>query len=142
MLEASQEIVKEIAQMPTKHSWAQPLMMLDSEVADEAEEMVIEWIEEEMERTIPDVSYMAVRLVRTVWLHLLEREAIEAYQAANPSPWGHITIVWDVEDAVAVAAADHPYRLPEKDLEDAKKFLEKMEKGEAKPDVEHILSCF
>ncbi len=91
------------------------------------------WIDREMRRTIPGVSDLAIRMVRAVWLHLLEREAIAEYQERFPSPWRRVTVVLDARDAVETAAGDHPWGVAPKDKADALEFLQRMETGKARP---------
>jgi hypothetical protein len=133
MLEINHERVQAIANMPTKHSWAADLMKLEPYEADLAEDRVCKWITETMQIMYPETDY-AERIVRTMWLHRMEKEAISAYLQEHPWLYGIVPEVMDAEEAVYVGAADLLGVASEEDEEAAKAFLELMDKGYLKPD--------
>ena len=137
MLEINHEYVQEIAQMPTNHSWAVELMKLPVEKADKAEGKVLDWIEEKVQELYPEAD-QAERLVRTVWLNLLENEAIEMWADKNPAKARYVPIILGPSQGVMYAEAEMMYA-EQRDKEIAKEFLERMMTGELKPDLEKLM---
>jgi hypothetical protein len=134
MLEINSERVQAIAQMATEHSWAAELMKLEPREADAAEEKVCRWISSKMGAMYPE-SDQAERVVRMMWLHVMEMKAISAYLQEHPGLYGVIPEVFDVEEAVWVAESELNYSLSEEDKEAAKEFLTLMQLGVLKPEL-------
>lgn len=133
MLGIFHEAVQEIAQMPTRHSWAKELMMLGPWQADSAEEQVERWIRETVSRMYPETT-TAERIVRTIWLNYMEREAIEAYRETHSWLCQAVPEVTNERDAVGIAAWEIMVGVTEEDEEAAKEFLLLMEEEKVKPD--------
>jgi hypothetical protein len=137
MLEISHDLVQEIAKRPTKHSWAQKLMELPEDKADRAEARMDKWIARTMKELHPEAD-QAERAVRIIWLHLMEREAIEDFCLCNPRYLWIIPVVYNAEGAVDVAALDI-MGLSDTDKAAAVHFLEMMEDGVLTPSLKEIL---
>ena len=135
MLEIDQSIVNEIAEMKTRHSWALPLMQLGQSAADKAEEKMCQWITRTVTELYP-TTYEAERIVRTVWLLLLESPAIERY--VNRHPHLHVPVVSDPGSAAYLGAMELMY-VADADIKAAKEVLAQMQAGKLKPDLKEIM---
>jgi hypothetical protein len=139
MLEISQDVVQQIAEMPTRHSWAARLMRLPQEKADEAEAWVIQWIQKTIEDNVrEELQENVERIIRTVWLHLLENEAIAAYLEANPQMQGAIPIVDDIPTALYIAQMEMGGMVSEAEREEAAYFLDLLDTQEMRPSPEEL----
>lgn len=133
MLEIDHMLVQQIAQMPTEHSWAAALMLLPEEEADRKESRILDWIEVTVKRLYPE-AVQAERLVRNIWLHFLERKALDMWAYVYPEKARYVPVVFGARDAVEYAAMDVMY-VSQEDKEIAEEFLERMESGELVPEV-------
>ena len=126
MLEISQTIVQQIAQMPVEHSWAAQVMRTPIEMADEMEARMNKKIRTLMKEMYPRTD-QAERMVRIVWLLLLENKAIQMYQQTHPML--QLPIVETPQEAVALAEQEIMWA-SEEDKKAAEEFLTKMQAGE------------
>ena len=126
MLEISQTIVQQIAQMPVEHSWAAQVMRTPIEMADEMEARMNKKIRTLMKEMYPRTD-QAERMVRIVWLLLLENKAIQMYQQTHPML--QLPIVETPQEAVALAEQEIMWA-SEEDKKAAEEFLTKMQTGE------------
>lgn len=133
MLDIDHKLVQQIAKMPTRHSWAVPIMLLPEEQADREEARILDWIDEKVPELYPE-SVQAARLVRTMWLHLLERRAMAMWADKYPYKARYVPVVFGAMDAVEYAAMDVMY-VSAQDKEIAREFLERMDSGELKPEI-------
>ena len=93
---------REIAKLPTRHSWVAKLMMADD--PDEAENKKDQIVVQKAEKM--GLPYEVQRLVRTALPLYLEREAISQYVANHPDLYQALPVVHDPQEAVEVAALD------------------------------------
>ena len=126
MLEISQTIVQQIAQMPVEHSWAAQVMRTPIEMADEMEARMNKKIRTLMKEMYPRTD-QAERMVRIVWMLLLENKAIQMYQQTHPML--QLPIVETPQEAVALAEQEIMWA-SEEDKKAAEEFLTKMQTGE------------
>lgn len=138
MLEISHEIVQQIADMDTKHSWAAKLMRLPVEDADQAENLICSWIRQQVTDMFPR-SDEAERIVRHTWLHMLECEAIDKWINENPLKGEYIPVIYGASQAAYYGAQDVMY-VEQRDINYATKFLQFMKDGLMMPDVNKILN--
>lgn len=139
-----QKKVQEIASMPTEHTWAARLMELDWQAAEKAENLVEKWIESQVERM--GAGGETGRIVRRTWLPLLEHRAIDMWldkEWERDPFWASnlgVPLLISPEQAVTWATEGEMWPIPEKEKEDARLLLERMESGELRPPVEEILA--
>jgi hypothetical protein len=82
----------------------------------------------------PETEF-AERIVREMWLYVMEKEAISAYLQLPENRWLHGVIpeIHDVDEAVYVGTMDLLGQATDEDVEAAKAFLTLMEQGLMKP---------
>lgn len=108
-------------------------MLLPEEQADREEARILDWIDVKVQELYPK-SVQAARLVRTMWLHLLERRAMAMWADKYPQKARYVPVVFGAMDAVEYAAMDVMY-VSAQDKEIAREFLERMDSGELKPEI-------
>ena len=134
MLGVFTEILNEVAQMPTPHSWAAKIMSLPTEKLDEETEKVDKWIQQTMEKEFPK-SGLAERIVRETWPAVMEREAIEKFLEKRPGFAG-ILIPMEPWEASEIGGMDVIASPEEKEV--AQQFLEEMLEGKRVPPLEYL----
>lgn len=140
MLEIQTYMVNEIASLPTRHSQAVELMKVTNvEVLERVDDIVNNWIEKVVEKMFPK-SDQAERLVRDVWLNLLESEAIEAWKVDNSFIGAYVPAPFDEFDAVYIATMD-VWGVSEEDADAAREVLRQLQNEELKIPVKEILQA-
>ena len=143
MLGIDDKTMREIAQMPTEHSWLAP-MVLKSEDLDSLESQLATWLMNEMypDRTWQDLrprEYNVLRIVRTMYAFLLEKEAIAEFLNQNPKWMGYLPEVGNPSEAAELGARDVMY-VPLEQTSEAAEWLGKLESGRLKPDATMLKS--
>lgn len=126
MLEVNQTICNRLAEMPTPHSQALPLLKMNPYEAEAAEDKVLSFLQQTTLQRFPN-SDLAERLVRNIYLNLLEAPAIEEYsRTIQPLP---ISAPRTPGEAVEAAAVDLPYQISPEDKKAALQILTDLQQG-------------
>ena len=121
----------EIAEMPTKHSWLQPLLKLSERRYEIMESQVEAWVESKAQELYPNLDRVG-RMVRETLGPLLEKEAIQMWLEQNPWKGLHLYAPQDEYDAMAAAAQEVMYASKE-EKEAAMEMFEMITSGELTP---------
>ena len=137
MLGIDDKTMRQIAQMPTEHSWLAP-MIVKSEDLDSLESKLNQWLLEEMypDKTKDNLSpeeYNVWRIVRTMFPLLLENEAIAAFLNQSPKWIDYLQEVNSPSEAAEIGAMDVMY-VPQEQVSEAAEWLGKLNNGTLKPD--------
>ena len=136
------EILPQIAEQPTAHSWMKPILEASKDWTelqeDHVEFLLNYWIENKVKELYPDWkdTYNITRIARNAMLLALEREAIAMFLEKNNQWADDLFEAESAEEAAAVAAMDA--MASEEERKEATKVLEMIESGELKPREEEI----
>jgi hypothetical protein len=119
-------------------------MVLKSEDLDSMESQLATWLLNEMyqDRTWQDLrprEYNVLRIVRTMYAFLLEKEAIAEFLNQNPKWMGYLPEVGNPSEAAELGARDVMY-VPQEQTSEAAEWLGKLESGRLKPDATMLKS--
>ena len=137
MLGIDDKTMRQIAAMPTEHSWLAP-MILESSDLEELESSLNKWLKKKIFPGEPEelegALYQAWRIVRDMYPLLLENEAIAEFVSQNPQWMGYLPEVNTAWEAAQLGAMDQMYVHP-KVIEFAEDKLEQLQQGALKPDA-------
>ena len=138
MLGIDDKTMRQIAQMPTEHSWLAS-MIEKSEDLDNLESRLANWLLKEMYpyrtmETLTKREYNVWRIVRTMFPLLLENEAIAAFLNQSPKWIDYLQEVNSPSEAAEIGAMDVMY-VPQEQVSEAAEWLGKLNSGRLKPDM-------
>jgi hypothetical protein len=136
MLGIDDKTMRQIAQMPTEHSWLAP-MIEKSEDLDALESKLAQWLMEQMfpdrtKETLKEDEYQVWRIVREIYPALMENEAITMFLDQNPKWMGYLPEVTTPSEAAELEAMDVMY-VPKERVGEAAEWLGKLVNGTLKP---------
>lgn len=115
--------MRQIAQMPTEHSWLAE-RIVKSQDLDELEDSLWSWLKPKALSMTKDDNYVW-RMVRDSFIPLLEKEAIEAFLSQNPQWMGYLPEVSSPWEAVELASMELLY-VEESQKQEAREILESL----------------
>ena len=137
MLGIENEILYQVSEQKTEHSWMLPIMQAakdwDWDEDEKAEDLMDQWIEEQATKLHPE-SEMAERVIRTTLLYLLENKAISKVKEIHPEWAQYLPEVLTPTEAVQLAEMD--MYLEEVDVKAATDLLTRMQDGSLQPSKE------
>lgn len=128
MLGIDDKTMKQIAAMPTEHSWLAP-RILESEDLDELEDSLWKWLKPKANALMKDKSNdhsLVWRMVRDGYIPLLENAAIAEFLNQNPNWMGYLPEVSDQEDAAYIASLDLNW-VKDEQIKEAGEILESLQ---------------
>ena len=127
-----------IAEQKTEHSWLLPILESakdwDWEQDEKAEELLGNWVEEQVQREYPNRE-LAGRIVRDSLILLLENEAISKAKEIHPDWEDYLPEILSAREAAMMIAMEQPYDTT-KDEEAAIDLLSQMQSGSLQPSKE------